>query len=269
MKKTLLFLFLSIFVYADILDDKIKILVDPKTFVRHQGLINVIFRDRSSFFLGENIDYVKVVETLKENGLLEIFYPHPRNLTISFVSTISSDMFASIITNILRDMGYSYYITKFFKKDNFYIYWSINYVSDHVIDPVLFAKKLHSYNIKIHELSRKDNVWEYSLGSSMVTLADAKKVKRKDNFSMLNPGGEYWLELHTRLKKLQVSNKSSSYWYPKVILYDKNFKIIEIFKRNVNRRGISLAISPKVRFVKIADLYSSNALKRGIVVKIF
>lgn len=270
MKKLIFLLLFTLSLSADILDDKIKSLVDSNTFIKHQRLIDILFRERSEFFIGDNINYVKVVETLKENGLLAIFYPHPTDLTISFSTSISAVFFVKTITDILREMGYSYYMTTSFNKTSSYLDWSIEYKSDHVIDPVLLSQKLKRYNINIYELSCNKNIWKYDVGSSNLELADATNITKKDSdYSLLEPDGEYWLDLKTSANKLSVNNKTKNYWYPKVIFYDKNLNIIKIYKKNSVVLGFVLNIPPRTKFVKIGDTYSSDTLKRGVIIKTF
>ncbi|MGP1561863.1 MAG: hypothetical protein ACTTIC_07235 [Helicobacteraceae bacterium] len=266
MKRIFLALALVSLLGADILDEKIKTLVDSRTYVKHQKLIDVVFRNRAAFFIGENIDYIKVVETLKDNGLLDIFYQSPADLTITFNTSIYADLFVKCITDILREMGYNYYLTKEFQKNKYYLNWSIGYTSDHVIDPVLFSKKLKKYNMTIHELIRKGKIWNYSIGSGGITLPDAYKLSSvMPRTTLLGPDGEYWLEIRGAPKTLFVESKARGAWYPKVIFYNKNLQIIKVALKD-HAGSLSIAIPAQTKFIKLSDAYSSDTMKKGIYI---
>lgn len=269
MRKLILIFLTLTTLFSDILEEKIKTLVDTKTYLRHQRLIGIVFREREEFINGENIDYIKVVETLKSNGLLEIFYDKPRDLTINFNTTIAPKIFIKSITDILRDLGYNFYVTGSMKKSEFSLKWSINYTSDHVVDPLLFAKKLQKYNMEIHELSKKGDVWEYDIGSIGVSLDDAKKIDEFGvDYSLLDPDGEYWIEFKIEPARAAIKRRASGYWYPKIVFYDKNLRVLKNYQNDNSRRRVKLSIPAETKFLKITDKYSVEGLKKGIIVSV-
>ncbi len=268
MKKLVLLTLLVATLFADILDEKIKTLVDTNTYLRHQRLIDVIFREREQFFIKENIDYIKVIETLKSNGLLNIFYPKPKDLSLEFATTISPEIFIKSITDILREMGYSFFVTSYMKKGDLSLKWSIRYVSDHTVDPLLFARKLQAYNMDIHEITKDQNSWRYEIGSVGVSLADARNIDELLlEYPMLDPDGEYWLELWVIAGEITVKSTSIGYWYPRIVFYDKNLQVLKIYENDHSRRSVTLTLPKEAKFIKISDKYSGEDIKQGISVE--
>jgi len=53
---------------------KIKTFIDEKTYADNEDFINVIFDPKSAYYIQERVDVVKVIQTLKDNGLLKLFF---------------------------------------------------------------------------------------------------------------------------------------------------------------------------------------------------
>ncbi|MCV6607728.1 MAG: hypothetical protein OIF32_05905 [Campylobacterales bacterium] len=269
MKKLVLFLLATLFLYGDAIDEKIQMLVDKDSYKRHHKLINILFRDRTSFYNDDLIDNVKIVKILKENGLLKIFYKKPKQINTTFLTSIGSEIFIKSLTDILREMGYSYYLTAYMQKKGTKLEWKISYNSDHVIDPVLFTEKLATYNMYVTDISRVNNQWIYNIASIGVTFEDAKRVELKDEkYSLLNPNGEYWLDMEVEATRIKIRKKATGYWYPKVIFFDKDLKILKVHKYDSSKREINFSLSDDVKFIKVSDRYGIDSLKRGITVEV-
>lgn len=269
MKKLILFFLTLVFLYGDGIDEKIQMLVDHENYQRHHRLIDILFRERTSFYDNEEISSVKIVEILKENGLLKIFYKEPIEIRTTFITSIGSEVFIKAITDVLRELGYSYYLTAYMKKSSNKLKWSISYRSDHVIDPVLFARKLEGYNMYLTDISRVESEWIYNIASFGVTFADATKVSfPMEKYTILKPSGEYWVSLETAGKSVSIEKIAIGYWYPKVIFYDKDLKIVKLYKKDYSRKKAVLSIPKNAKFLKISDRYGVDSLKKGITVEI-
>ena len=178
MRYFLAFLLVVGAVLADPVDEKIKMLVDKKGYLMHQRLLDVVFKDRAAFYLdNERLDVVKIAQTLKENGLLDIFYKEPREVEVTFETSGAPLFFLKAMTDTLRELGYNFYLPKKVQRGESGFSWTIGYQGDRAIDPVILAKRLEGYGISITDLARNNETWHYVLENFAPSLADATSLR--------------------------------------------------------------------------------------------
>lgn len=255
-------------VWADAVDDKVRSLVDPKSYVVHQRLIEIIFRDRASFYLDETrLDSVKVVTALKENGLLDIFYRSgPRNLSATFRTSQSPNFFIKSIGDSLSELGYNFTLTSSMKQDGLFFEWTLAYKSDHAIDPALLSKRLAPYGILIEDISKRDDNWFYSLSVFDPALPEAALVTADapEPLMLLNPQGEYWVALSAPEGRLGVRRKTGSIWFPYAVFYDRDLRILRVVAHEQALRTLLVKVPENAAYVKITDNYTTENLKHGV-----
>ncbi|MEA2092107.1 MAG: hypothetical protein U9O83_07070, partial [Campylobacterota bacterium] len=65
---------------SDPLIEKIQTLIEPQVYTQNSAYIDIIFSPKSDYYKGERVDAVKVIQTLKDNGLLNLFFKKPSEL---------------------------------------------------------------------------------------------------------------------------------------------------------------------------------------------
>lgn len=264
----LLWLFTSI-IHADLIDEKVRSLVDPKSYIQHQRLIEIIFKDRKQFYIDEDrLDSVKIVTTLKDNGLLDIFYKGvPKELKASFRTVQSPNFFLKAIKDSLSDLGYNFTIISSVKSQKLFFEWTISYRSDHAIDPALLFKRVASYGIKIDDITKNGDDWFYALSLENLTLPEAVDIKLNGSEPelLLVPSGEYWAKIPTSAIKISVKRRTGAIWFPYIAFYDQDFKIISVVAHKEGRRTKTLKVPNGAKFIKITDNYTTENLKHGIL----
>lgn len=65
-KKILFLTILAITLKASLLDDKISNLIGSYDYIKHKNLINYIFKNQEEYYIGQNIDYIKVIKNFKK-----------------------------------------------------------------------------------------------------------------------------------------------------------------------------------------------------------
>ncbi|MGE4294962.1 MAG: hypothetical protein AB7E49_04590 [Campylobacterales bacterium] len=254
--------------WADAIDDKVRSLVDPKSYVVHQRLIDIIFRDRSAFFLDETrLDSVKVVTTLKENGLLDIFYRSgPRNLSATFRTHQSPPFFLKAIGDSLSELGYNFTLTSSMRQDGAFFEWQLAYRSDHAIDPALLAKRLSSYGILIEDISKEEDRWFYTLTATAPMLPEATYLEAdlQEPLTLLNPMGEYWVDLNQTGGRVGVRRKTGGLWFPYAVFYDRDLRILRVMTHEQALRTLFVRVPENAAYLKITDNYTTENLKHGI-----
>ena len=114
------FIFLLLFSFAfssenyeeDLLTLKIKTFIDKTVYENNKAYIDIIFSPKSDYYTQYRIDSVKIVGTLKDNGLLNLFFTKPRELKLSFKTSGSPLFFVKIMGDTLRNIGYYRYVTR-------------------------------------------------------------------------------------------------------------------------------------------------------------
>ncbi len=267
-KFVLSFIFTFSFIYADLLDEKVKNLVDKESYLIHQKLIDIIFKNKSKFYksTGE-IDVVKVAKYLKDSGLLKLFFEAPATLNITFNTNQNPIFFMKLITNSLNAMGYYFFITKEAKREGNVFSWSISLTTEYAIDPTIFARELGKRNCKILDIIKnsKDS-WEYIIDISKAKVLEAKEV-RVDEFIELGKSiNDYWLKVENGEILKIVSRKNNS-WYPYVAFYDKNLNLVSIYKEDSKViKSINIKVPENCLYIKISDIFTLNNIKNGFSV---
>lgn len=59
---------------VDLLTQKIQTFIDAEIYEQNSAYIDIIFSPKSDYYIGERVDAVKVIQTLKDNGLLNLFF---------------------------------------------------------------------------------------------------------------------------------------------------------------------------------------------------
>ena len=264
-----LFLLAAGLLRADALDDKVKMLVDDRNYIVHQKLLDVLFRDRGAFMDGEKPDVMKVTRTLKENGLLNIFYADPRPIEMTVATPLNPPLVMKTVLEVLNRLGYTYFLTVEVLREENRFSWTIRYSSRHAVDPAAFAGELEGDGIAVEDLSKEGDRWIYRLTGERPFLQDAYPVAsgaKEEN--LVQPGGEYWLALDRDAGRLTVRTGRSTPWYPYLAAYDRELNLLEVIRQNDNHRNLFYTVPSKTAYVKITDSFAADNLKHGIRVKV-
>jgi hypothetical protein len=272
MRKVVIFLSLLGALFGDAINDKVRALVDPQSYVTHQKLIEIIFKNKREFLAEPNrADSVKVAATLKENGLLDIFYKDgPHNLSATFRSTKSPMFFLKAVSDSLSDLGYNFTRISAMRSDPLFFEWTISYRSDHAIDPAQLSKRLAAFRVKIDDISKQGNDWRYLLSAKNPNLPEAVALETKhtsdDPLLVQNTSGEYWVKLppYSATNRVGIRKKSGGSWAVYAVFYDDALQPIQTA---VSANAIKAFISPfpeNAAYLKITDNDIAVTLQNGL-----
>ncbi len=266
-KKALItFILLLSFANGDVLDDKIREFVDSDTLKLHKNLISKIFQDKEQFYTQNRLDDFKLLSKLKENGLLNLAFKKPTNITITLRSDGETLMFVKLISETMKELGYYYFVTQYIKKDELGTVWTINFTSEYSLDPVNFISELQKHGSKILNVSKKSNVeWDYIVDISKSTISKTIKSENGQNLSLKKPLNDYWIEIENS-SRVKIYSDPSDSWYPYVVFYDKNLNILKIYKNDGGAKNISIDVLNGTKYIKISDIYTLGNIKRGLKV---
>ncbi|MBN2817152.1 MAG: hypothetical protein JXQ67_10750 [Campylobacterales bacterium] len=247
-------------VNVDPLTEKIKSFLDEKSFYENREFINIIFDPKSDYYKNERLNTIKVVETLKENGLLNLFFDSPREFRLNFTTSGSPLFFVKIMSDTFRNIGYYRYVTVASHMDASEFGWSINLQSEYATDPLILQQELQKSGCSIVDIQRVSaEEWTYTIDMTggylnVPLLQNGKIIELKRSLYA------HWLDV-SQVQELEIKSSLRNQWYPYIAYYDASLHLLKIIKENQIHRVISLEIPKNAKYVKIADLYTLKNVK--------
>jgi hypothetical protein len=251
----------------DLVIEKVKSLISPATFAKDREFINIIFSPREDYYISkERVDSVKVIQTLKENGILNLFFQTPRETNISFKTEGVPLFFVKIMSDSLRNIGYYRYVTKESLYSDSKFTWSISMLSEYATDPLILSQELKKSNCEIIDVVRESQTdWTYVIDMknaklNVATLEDSEEFRLKRSLY------SYWLDV-SKIDKIDITSSYRNDWYPYIAYYDKSLKLLRVIKIDEKRSRITLNMRENTHYIKISDIYSLKNIKDDLVLK--
>ncbi len=250
----------------DLLQEKIKALIGDNAYARHVRFIRIIFANEEDYYTNARVDVAKVIQTLKDNGLLELFFKKPQEMHLTFQSGGYPLFFVKIMSDTLQSMGYYRFITERSKQDESGFYWTIRLTGEYAIDPVLLKKALQKRGCDIVDINRNTKTdWAYHIDMKNAYLM-LKELEPYTEKLLKKSLYEHWLNVKSA-KSLTLWSLKGNSWYPYVSIYDKELHLLKVYKRDRKTKKIKLELPEDTAYVKIADLYSLKNIKEGLRVQ--
>lgn len=249
---------------VNLLTQKIQTLIEPQTYQQNSAYINILFSPASDYYLGERVDAVKVIQTLKDNGLLNLFFKKPSELTLHFKTSGSPLFFVKIMGDTLRNIGYYRYVTQESNLNNSEFTWTINLTSEYATDPLILQQELQKSGCNIVDIHRKSPTdWTYIVDMrdgelNVETLEDGFEVKLKRSLY------SKWINV-SRIKKLHIASSRRNSWYPYIAFYDSSLHLLKVLKRDTRKREILLNLKDNVHYIKISDIYTLKNIRDDLI----
>lgn len=242
---------------------KIKSFLDADIYEKNEAFVGVIFDPKSDFYQNERVDVVKVVETLKENGLLNLFFKTPREIQLNFKTSGSPLFFVKLMGDALRNIGYYRYVTTASNLNSSEFTWSIKLTSEYATDPLILQTELNRSGSNIIDIDRTSATeWTYvvDMGSSflnLIELEESQEIKLKRSLYA------HWLNV-AKIKKLKIVSSRRNHWYPYIAYYDSSLHLLKVIKEDERYSSMKLEIPKQAKYIKISDLYSLKNVKDGL-----
>ncbi len=239
---------------------KIKSFLDERVYEQNRDFINVIFDPQSDYYENERVDVVKVVQTLKENGLLKLFYTSPKEIHLNFKTSGSPLFFVKLMGDTLRNIGYYRYVTIASNLSSSEFTWSISLTSEYATDPLVLQKELQKSGANIIDIDRNSiTEWTYvvDMGNSFLNLTQLEDgIEQKLKRSLY----AHWLNCE-KVKRLKIVSSRRNNWYPYIAYYNSSLHLLKIIKEDTRYRSIKLEIPKEAKYIKISDSYSLKNVK--------
>ncbi len=271
-KVLLSFLLLFSFSYAeemveqDLLSTKIQSFLDPEVYKENKAFIDLIFESKANFYVNDRVDVVAIIKTLKENGLLKLFFSKPQALTLHFKTNGSPLFFVKLMGDSLRNIGYYRYVTVGSTRTSSEFVWSINLTSEYATDPLVLQNELNKSGCTIVDIVRKDSKeWTYviDMGNGYLNL---EKLQDKQELRLKRSLYAHWLNCEN-IEMIRITSSRRNNWYPYIAYYDSSLHLLKVIKEDEKSRAINLVIPKRAKYIKISDLYTLKNVKDELVLK--
>ncbi|WP_373071285.1 hypothetical protein [Sulfurimonas sp.] len=245
------------------LDIKIKSLLNEKTYKKNEAYINIIFSPKSDFIVNDRVDCVKVVQTLKDNGLLNLYFDKPKELRLNFHTSDSPLFFVKIMGDALRNMGYYRYVTKESNLNESGFTWSITLKAEYVTDPQVLQRELYNSGSKVVDVTRvSETEWTFDVDMrdsflAVDALSDGEQVELSRSLYA------YWLDV-SAIQKLKIESSGRNSWYPHITYFDSSLHLLKVVKRDTKRNALYLTIPQNAKYIKISDIYTLKNIKGSL-----
>jgi hypothetical protein len=248
------------------LNDKIESLMDSGAYEKNRDYIKVLFSPESSFYTKDRINILKVVRTLKDNGLLNLRFVSPQELHLNFQTSGSPLFFVKMMSDSLRDIGYYRYVTNSSNLDDSEFTWTIALTSEYATDPMLLQRELSKKGCEIIDIERKSSTdWTYVIDMSGGFL-NIDSLSSGESTTLKRSLYAHWLDI-SKVNNITIQSAARNDWYPYVAFYDKSLHLLELVKKDAKQTHISLEIPKYAKYMKVSDLYSLKNIKDDLVVE--
>ena len=243
-----------------VLTEKIKSFIDEDVYTKNKDFIEIIFSPEAYFYENDRVNTVEVIKTLKNNGLLKLFFDEPQELNLHFKTSGSSIFFVKLMSDTLRNIGYYRYVTTASNLNSSEFTWSISLSAEYVTDPVILQKELAKRGCKIIDIHRNSSAdWTYTIDMQQAylnipTLHSGKTLYLKRSLY------SHWLNT-SKIENLNIVSSSRNNWYPYIAYYDKSLHLLQVIKRDEKYDKLKLKIPKCAKYIKISDMYTLKNLK--------
>lgn len=262
-KKLILTVLLCLGAAADErLYDKVKSLIGEQAYAENRAFISIIFAPEDAYFTNERLDVVKVVETLKENGLLNLFFEKPQPLELTFSTNGSPLFFVKLMGETLRSMGYYRYITEESSLDNSAFLWKIRLSTEYATDPSILRDELLKRSCDIIDIKRESaSKWHYNIDMSQAHL-DIAPLHSGVEVTFRRSLDAHWLNV-SEVRRVTLTSLRGNNWYPYIAFYDSSLHLLKVYKRDRKTWEVTITPPRDAVYVKVADLYTLRNIKDG------
>ncbi len=261
------FIFCTALLNANVINEKVKNLIGENNYVVHKSLINMLFKYESDFKVNDKIQYFKLFKELQQNGLMNLKLDRPRDITIEFKTQDQNIKAYKILNDAMQALGYRYFFTRTMKLDeNNQLVWKIVFKAEYMIDPDMLVSELNLNNCKVlNVVNKQNNHWYYEIDFKDAELNSAKKISKFEKVKFTKPLRALFLKVDEP-KSLFVLSRNLNNWFPNIVLYDKDLKVLEVFKKDSIHKKFKTKIPNETKYIKIDDLYNLVNIKRGLTV---
>ncbi|RQD68476.1 hypothetical protein DZC71_02455 [Campylobacter hepaticus] len=211
-----------------------------------------------------NCNIAKISQILKTNSLITLVLPNPQNLRLNFKAKADEIMFFKILSDVLNDAGYVYFIPTDLILREGNIDYTIQVESQYILDPGTLYNLLKENSVYIDNIKRIGTYdYEYNLNFTNAILKTNINLTLNTPKSLEKPLKDYVLNLKNATNLIVDANDLDN-WFPKIFFLDQNLNLIKAIKSNNKNNHFSELIPNGAMYAIISDMYSLDNIRRGL-----
>jgi len=253
------------FVQERSLQSVIKSFIGESRYARNKSFIRVIFSPQSRYYDGSDVRTLKVLRTLKANGLLRLKFSKPKTFHLHFKTQGSALLFVKIMSETLREIGYYRYVTTGSSLEDDTFTWSISINAESMTDPLVLASHLSKNRARVVDVEKASYLdWNYYVDISRASLRVPALIPGK-SYEIKRALYPEWFNV-AQAGSVSLSSNGGNNWYPYIAFYDRDLQLLQVIKEDNVVRNKSYKITPGAKYMKIGDLYTMKNMKYGLTV---
>jgi len=216
--------------------------------------------------LDKNASLKNTLIFLENNGLINLSFQKIKTIHPTFILKDNNPIFETkTLYDILRDMGYyDFYPIHVYKNSNEYLI-TLEMKAQNYVNPLNLIKKLKKRGCKLTNVKKNKNDFIYYINCLNEKIYNAVNLSNKIDL-LHNINGIYWIKPN-HFDKIVISTSKFDFWHPYVVFYDKNLNILNIISTSNLIRQEILKIPQNTAYIKVADYFTKENIKRGIFIK--
>ncbi len=250
---------------TELLTKKIKNLVAPATFAKDRAFIDVIFSPKEAYFNTDGtLNSIKVIQTLKENGILNLFFKKPLDIAVTFKTRGQAQFFVKIMSDSLQNIGYYKYVTSDSHLSDLEFVWKIELTSEYAPDPLIINQELKKNSCEIVDIIRENHTdWTYIVDMKNAKL-NVPVLQNAEEFRLKRSLYASWIDV-SKIGSLLIESSVRNDWFPYIAYYDKNLNLLKVLKFDTKKTDLALDIEEGTHYLKISDMYTLKNIKDDLV----
>ena len=250
---------------ADLKSD-LQNLIASETYNSNLNKINSLFANEAAFRDSRgNIDYERVTEVLRQNGLLKLNYSDGANMTLGFESVGSPLLLMKVVSDALSNMGYKYFLTSSIENTPKMVRWSVFVSSRALVSPGALYTELLKANAYIKGIAR---VGQFDFAY----VIDLSKARIKTQEYVPDAAPKRPLEAYfyrvSGASAVEINAQAADSWVPLVRVFDSNLNLIKQIKESEKRSNLNVELPANAAYIRIDDAFSLENIKRGLSIRI-
>jgi hypothetical protein len=253
---------------ANSIRSELENILGQKTYIAKKKFLNILFKDRQKYLLGDQVDIHKVLETLKENNLIHLAFKKNRELYLSFATKQNNPLiFIKMIQNSLNALGYSVPTTQKVMRDSSGFLYKVSIKTSSAVDPVLLSNELNKQGCYISKMKRYSKTnWRYNIDIKNIDIVQ-EDTPFKTKIKLKRPLNPYWIDIEGA-KNLILNSSRVNSWHPYIVFFDRDLNILDTISKERKSYNEKLTVPRSAKYVKISDIYTLENIKRGLSIYI-
>ena len=238
-------------------NSNIKDLIGVDTYNKNRILINKIFQ--------KNMDYREIINQLDLVGINYLKVKRGDSVKFHFIFIDNPILALNSLKTVFKIIGVQKYNILSVKKESSKLKIEVTFITGGELNLKRIVDYLTRENIKIEKIKQNNKTDFLFILNLRDSFLDCRILPLNQKIILNNKNGVYLFRVEKRPDFIKIDTIKPNSWRPKIVLYDKNFKVLNLFKEtNKIIKHVELTINNDVKYIEIADYFTKKNIKNGL-----